>query len=112
MSGDDSDIANVWEEICVQVQFQESVVWQAYETTARSVLAAHVNALSSIELQTAWLDTDRGLDWLFDDDLGEESAPVVIDDLFDHLLQELLTRAANWSNRRIRSALERSSQFD
>jgi hypothetical protein len=46
LSGDDSGLRNVWDEICVQIQYDQSVYWDAYDETTRSVVAAHVASLA------------------------------------------------------------------
>ena len=45
LSGDDSGLKNVWEEICVQVQGEESVFWDAYVETIESLLSGSVELL-------------------------------------------------------------------
>src|SRR5688572_7078 len=46
---------------CVQVQQEESVLFDLYEETARSILQGHIEALPTLELEAAWLQTDAGL---------------------------------------------------
>lgn len=42
-SGDDSVLANVWDEVCVQVQGQEFVMWDVYLDTISSVIVGHLS---------------------------------------------------------------------
>lgn len=110
MSGDDSGLANVWDEICVQVQGQESFFWDAYEETAGAIISAELNALPPLDRETLWLATDDGFSWLLHSEDGDdpEFTPVDIDGSISYLLREVMNRAADWSNPRIRSYLDRS----
>ncbi len=38
LSGDDTDLVSVWEEICIQVQGQESFDWDAYDYTVYDIV--------------------------------------------------------------------------
>jgi hypothetical protein len=38
LSGDDSGLETTWDEICVQVQYEESVLWDIYDTTVRDLV--------------------------------------------------------------------------
>lgn len=42
LSGVDSGLKNCWEEICVQVQGEESVDWDAYENTIANFISAEL----------------------------------------------------------------------
>src|SRR5258706_15995920 len=65
LSGDDSGLINVWDEICVQVQNQESTVWDAYQDTVQSIVSGVVKGLAPLECEAVWLQTDRGSEWWF-----------------------------------------------
>ena len=45
LSGDDSGLKNVWEEICVQVQDEQSFFWDTYVETMESLLSGYVELL-------------------------------------------------------------------
>ena len=77
LSGDDSPLRDAWDEICVQVQGQESVFWSAYLDTIDMTITAFVKDLPQHELAALWLETDRGFDWLFDQDWDDEGAEIV-----------------------------------
>lgn len=36
LSGDDSELVTTWDEICVQVQYEQSFFWDAYDETVRA----------------------------------------------------------------------------
>jgi len=38
-SGSDSGLKNIWDEICAQVQRQESALWEAHVDTVKDVIA-------------------------------------------------------------------------
>lgn len=128
LSGDDSGLLNTWDEICAQVQGDQSVFWDAYEDTVDSVILNELQKLPDLELQALWLQTDVGLAWR-DNARGEidtvvdrpvdggapdceegrdnESAgtPTSLDDIIPHVSERVYSLAAEWSNRRIRSYL-------
>ena len=107
-SGDDSGLASTWEEICVQVQFQESFCWDAYDYTVYGIVWREVKMLPPSVLRALWLDTIPGQDWLIEED-GEppDSAPYCIDEVAEHITSNVYSMAADWSNRHIRSYFKR-----
>lgn len=48
LSGDDSSLTNVWEEICVQAQSEESIYWDAYETTIDNYIESELETTPQI----------------------------------------------------------------
>lgn len=60
-------LKGVWDEICVQVQYEQSVYWDDYEDLARSSVAHHVAELAQHEREALWLQTDEGSDWLYEE---------------------------------------------
>lgn len=61
-SGDDSGLANLWDEVCVQVQGEESAMWEIYLDTMSRMIEKQVDTLI-VELRKAiWLQTDNGFD--------------------------------------------------
>ena len=104
LSGDDSGLKNVWEEICVQVQGEESVFWDAYVETIESLLSGSVELLDRDECLALWANTDEGWEYVFDhhaDEDGVADVPVSGDEIVNKLKDELLSAAANYSNSRI-----------
>src|ERR1700722_2194133 len=57
LSGDDSGLVNIWDEICVQIQYEGSWAWDAYEETIRRIVTAQVEKLSAHEREAVWLQT-------------------------------------------------------
>jgi hypothetical protein len=119
MSGDDSGLANVWDEVCVQVQFQESHSWDAYDDTVHQIVQRDLGLLNRLELESVWFQTDRGWEW-WDDSEEEQSspeaasqpAPVDLDAVMELVVGRVYDQAANWSNRRIRTYLASPDEMD
>ncbi len=111
-SGDDSPLKNIWDEICVQVQTQESEMWEAYLDTVSRVIQSELKPLKVEILQAIWLQTDAASDWEseIEDKIeygeikeAETKAPCDRDEIAEYILHEfVLNKAADWTNRRIR----------
>ena len=112
-SGDDSGLTSTWEEICVQVQGEQSSLWDAYDVTVRQVVSMEVTGLPEHERDAVWLQTPVGEQWDAEDEDEREKSPVDEDSIIDYLTNEYVySAAANWSNLRIRKYLEQSSRTD
>ena len=62
--GEDSPLKNTWDEICVQLQWEQSVVWEdVYAVTVRVLVEAAVEEVSAEEREALWLQTDEGGEW-------------------------------------------------
>jgi hypothetical protein len=107
LSGDDSGLVNVWKEICVQVQLQESVFWDAYDRTVWDIIYWDVKNLPQPVLTTLWLETIPGEDWLCDQDEQVGAVPYCVEDVVEHVKGILYSMAGDWSNRRIQAYLNR-----
>lgn len=110
LSGRDSGLVNVWEEVCVQVQDQHSVCWAAYDHTVYDVVAREVRGLPGTVVAALWVETSQGEDWSIEEEHEGVSPPYCTDDVVEHLVQLVYSMSANWSNRRIRAYLERHSR--
>jgi len=112
-SGDDSELKNTWDEICVQVQSDQSVMWGAYEETSRAFLLGAIERLKPFEREALWLQTEQGQDWGYEDESEQKAAPVSKKDIVQYLWSEyLLDAAGRWSNPRIRAYLDRAGAID
>jgi hypothetical protein len=60
LSGDDSELKTPWDEICVQVQYEASFFWDAYDETVRGILRGYVAELPKHEREAIWLQTAPG----------------------------------------------------
>ncbi|WP_080879233.1 hypothetical protein [Nitrospira sp. ND1] len=108
-SGDDTPLKNIWDEICVQVQGQESVMWDAYLDTIESLILGELVGLDSATKQAIWLQTDDGTDWSVEnEDQDGQDVPIVCEDIAKYILDGfVLLAATNWTNKRIEKYLER-----
>lgn len=98
MLSGDSGLEDVWEEICVQVQEEQSVFWHAYEQTIDCLLDGYIDALDRNARLALWSITDEGWDWIDEhhaDDDGEREAPVDVGEIVAKLKEELLSAAAD-----------------
>jgi hypothetical protein len=111
LSGDDSVLKNSWEEICVQLQGEQSIFWSAYETTINALITGHVGILKRFELEAIWLQTDDAFDQI--DEEVERNRPsgdrpgVNEDSVIDYIRSEyVFALASDWSNHRIRKYID------
>jgi hypothetical protein len=56
-SGDDTVLENVWAEICVQVQGQESIFFDAYIDTIEGIVLGFLDDVNVVAKQVMWLQT-------------------------------------------------------
>lgn len=101
LSGDNSGLLNVWEEICAQVQREESYAWPAYVETIRTLLQVAIEELDRASQMALWAVTDEGWDYIYD--YGDEpdsavSAPLCTDDTVAHLMGQILSAAADYES--------------
>jgi hypothetical protein len=108
LSGDDSELANAWDEICVQLQTEESWACEAYDDTVRAFVAKFLDELPPYERLAIWLQTDDGWDWEADKHEPSESPALDMATLVEYVTAEYIyAEAGRWSNRRIRAFLDR-----
>ena len=75
LSADESGLENTWEEICVQVQGEESFFWETYQDTVFDIVISLIEQLPSRDRSALWLQTGEGWDWHWDREWEEEHAP-------------------------------------
>lgn len=113
LSGDDSELTTTWDEICVQVQSEGSIYWDAYDETVRQIVSHCVADLDNHERAAIWLQTKVGIDWECEEAEEREVNPAIDDDIVDYVTSEYLyAEAGRWSNHRIREFIERSARRD
>lgn len=100
---------NAWDEICVQVQGKESVVWDTYLETIRSFIHHEIEKLDIQTKHAVWLQIDVGMDWKTDSE--HKNVPTFcMDDIVKYILNGfVLPEAGNWTNRRIKRTLKKNS---
>jgi hypothetical protein len=108
-SGQDTPLANIWDEICVQVQGEESVMWEAYLDDTLALITIEATALEPMAKTAIWLQTDQGFEWSVGHE-DQETSTFCEEDIAQHILDTfVLSAAADWTNKRIRQYLERES---
>ena len=119
LSGEDSELETVWDEICAQAQGEESYFWDAYEDSMLSAVASLLDQLPVHEREAIWLQSDEGWVWMSRRDDSEDAGstnttyPVNDDDVVKFVVREhVMSQAGRWSNSRIRAYLDRSSERD
>lgn len=110
LSGDDSGLENMWEEVCVQVQLQHSGYWDTYEDMMERMVDHEVSKLKPHQLTAAWLCTESGGEWRFTDEEDREEPVVRTEDVAHWVYTEhLMSLADNYTNERIQEYLDRST---
>ena len=113
LSGDDSELENPWDEICAQVQYEQSIFWDVDQETITAFVAGEVETLQPFERDAIWLQTPQGDDWDCADEESREPYPVVIDDVIGYIVSDyVLAEAGRWSNPKIRAHIDHSSLRD
>lgn len=108
LSGEDSGLTNVWEEICVQLQQEESFSWGAYKETIRVFVGYYIDEMSNHERKAVWLQTPEGEDWDSELDEEREPYPVFNGDITNYIVYDyVLSKGNDWTNPRIRAFLYR-----
>jgi len=97
-SGDDSGLTNAREEICAQIQVEQSFSWDAYDETVRQIAFTEVNQLEPHEQDAVWLQTPEGKSWDAGDEDAREQYPVAEDHIVEYVMNEFIySAAADWS---------------
>ena len=112
-SGDDSGLENLWDEICVQVQGECSVFWNACEDYMTNLLSELLlNRCSENERKMLWFQTEAFQRW-YDEVIEEEERlsqrfsadgmpdAYSIQDITEWCLSSVLSAAADYTNARI-----------
>lgn len=127
LSGEDTELKNAWDEICVQVQSQESFYWDVYVDEMMRLVLIELDSQPNFVKEAIWLQTDNGQDWMIDNDCKEsklltkdecklegnnnnddDEIPVYEDDIADYFVRQyILVAAGQWHNRRIEAYIDR-----
>ena len=115
-SGDDTSLADVWEEVVVQVQGQESLIWEdGYLETIRGIILGLLDNVDDLTKQAIWLQTQNGDEWdnKCDDDIsGSGPIPWTEEDMVEHILGYVLSAAEDFTNTRTEQYLELGHELD
>lgn len=99
LSGDDSGLKDLWEEICVQVQGEESIFWDLYMDEIENAIEYEVEELPAAMLKVIWLQTDNG--YCFEGEENDQEDFSVKQDVIDLIESKVLSEAEDFSNERI-----------
>jgi len=72
-SGDDSGLINIWDEICVQMQREQSEMWDLYQDMITGFVEAELCKLDSSVIESIWLQTVNGEVWDEENQSNEEA---------------------------------------
>lgn len=102
LSGYDSGLKNVWEEICVQVQDEYSFHWDAYENTIENCINSSIskqpNEVIELFLYIGNIDFDEEQQEYFQENIVEE------------IKKDLMLEAEYYKNSNITNFLEQSNE--
>jgi hypothetical protein len=103
LSGDDTPLVNLWEEYCVQLQFQESTLWEVYEDLITSLSLTEAARLDDLSAEAVWLDSEEGFEWAaeWENAAIREQAPVSPDVIAKAIAIRVRDRAADYRSPRI-----------
>jgi hypothetical protein len=103
LSGDDSGLANVWDEICIQVQYEHSFYWSAYEETINNLIANELNKQPpAVKVLFSYLG--RG-EWATSDN-EEECFEYDEASACKEIFEEVISEAGSYQNKRITRFLD------
>lgn len=97
LSGDDSCLASAWEEICAQVQIEESMFWDAYLLTIEQTVMGELYVLPEAMQQALSIQTPDGEEWLRSAADGE--MPIFEDDIVRIVQIEVIEAAERYDSR-------------
>ena len=101
MLSGDSGLANVWEELCAQVQGEESHEWAAYVNVVDDLLHAYIGGLDRDAQLALWAITAEGWDYIYDhhaDQDGVERVPLNAGDIVTSLAGVVMSKAADYES--------------
>lgn len=102
MLSGDSGLSNVWEEICAQVQGEQSFDWDSYEDVVETAVQGKVELLSREQQLAIWTLTDDGWNWVYDhfnDDDGENLAPMEMSAIVRLITDDVMSAASDFESK-------------
>ena len=97
LSGEDSGLSSLWEELCVQLQHEQSIFWDMYDRTVHETVRFEVESLPTYEKEALWLLTDEYFDWECEVEDERDTYPVSIPDIVKHVVENGLYEEARSS---------------
>ncbi len=87
LSGEDSGLSTIWEELCAQLQFEQSIHWDMYDMTVRETIQQVAEELPPFEREALWLLTNEGSDWECEYEEERDAYPICISDIVEHVVE-------------------------
>lgn len=112
---DDAGLSNCWDEICVITQEGDNAYSDIIESTIDNLILHKIEVLkpSNAVLCALWLQTFNGQDWLSDHAHDQNfELTYNMDDVVEYIRDEVLSKAMNWTNKRIERYSDRQYEFD
>lgn len=99
---------SIWQDICVQLQYDKSIEWDAYEYEAKSSVERAVDALNIEDMTCVWLQTRRADEMPWQDHHNDDSIPIYADDVIDYILSDyVFKKAIDSEDRVVRAWIDR-----
>jgi hypothetical protein len=115
LAGENSILRTAWDDICVQMQTEQSFHWEtAYIPTIEQFISDEIKKLSQSEKRAIWLQSEEGTNWLIDLDFptdgesGYDGVGIPYDDenVIAMVLESVLAEAGRYENSRIRAYID------
>lgn len=111
LSGSDTGLKNIWDEVCVQKQDEESFHWDKYEIIINELISKQIQKLKEHEKLAIWLQTEEGFDWAYKNinhDTENSILNFSIQDLSKYISENYVyIEASTFKNKRINKFLAR-----
>lgn len=111
LSGSDTGLKNIWDEVCVQKQDEESFHWDKYEIIIHELISKQIQKLKEHEKLAIWLQTEEGFDWAYKNinhDIENSILNFSIQDLSKYISENYVyIEASTFKNKRINKFLAR-----
>lgn len=106
MSGDGSPLKNIWDEVCIQVQYEYSFYWDYYLLDMENYMSGEIEDLDRETKEAIWKQTRAGMEWEAENE-DEEDLVYGEDDIIEYVLNEfVLSEAMNYTNKRIQKYVD------
>lgn len=90
LSGDDSNLENVWKEFAYQVQEEHSYFFDLYEDLISQIINDLLKSIDTLDVKLLWLESDGYFD-TDDEDLDKDGFPS-LSDMNDAVRNEIYSR--------------------
>jgi hypothetical protein len=104
MGGDDSGLKSIWEELCVQVQGEESIFFEEYIDIVENFIEHAITNKQRVERMVLWLATDDGFDWVsdhFSDEDSDQNLPLDMSVIVEKIASNVIRQASDFESESI-----------